>query len=440
MPGRRWAAPATGRWAGAAVPTVSVLLAAVLLAAIAVAARGPDPAGADTVLVRGAQTVVDLPAGGSRLLAEGDPVPRGAVVRPGRDGAVLRVLGRDTWLSADAALLVRDGARQELRTGFAMVDARQGPALQVGTSAAVVTTPRGAVSRVEQGALLRVGVYGGGPALVRAAGRRATASVVRDYQVQVPEGGLPGRATPLVLTAGDSYERSLAPELVAADEALVGYARRLDAGGAVRAAVQAASLREVPAAPACGPAAAPASERELAFVLSAARDPGQLAARYARTCSLRRDGGSWGVVADLVGTRVPDVARLLDALLAPAATAVAAGPTGAVAAGPGLAVLAPAGPVVPATPAPGPNPGAAAAGGEAPGPPPPAPSPTPLLDSVVSTVLGVLPPLPLPTGPGPATGGPALGTPGGPTVPALPGDIPRPISPSPAPLGGLLGR
>lgn len=428
MPGRL-----ARRWVRSGVPAVSVLLAGVLLAGIVLAARGPDPAGADTVLLRGVGTTAELAGGGTRALAVGGVVPPGAVVRPGAQGAVLRVLGRDTWLSPDAVVQVLDGARQQLRQGLVMVDARRGPMLEIGTASAAVFTPRGSVSRVESAPLVRVGSYAGDPVQVRPSGLRATASVARDYQVQVPEGSRPGRTTPLVLTAGDAIERALVPALVDADEALSGYARQLGDVGTAGRAVQAAFARDLPAAPSCGTAGTPAGERALAFLLAAGRPGDQLAARYARTCELRTDGGSWGVVADLVGTTVADVGGLLETLLRP--TSLAAGPPPAAA-----AAAAALGPVPPATPPASGAPESGPAGVFAPSPagasgrpaqpgPSPAPTAPALLDAVVGTVLSLVP-VPVPTG-SPGVAGST------PTVPALPGD-PRP-SPTPVPSAGLLG-
>jgi hypothetical protein len=329
----------------------------------------------------------------------------------GRDGAVLRTRGRETWLSGDAAVAVLDGARQELRSGLVMVDARRGPGLDVSTPAAVVTTPAGALSRVEESALLRVGTYAGDAVRVRAAGRRATARVSRDYQVQLADGSLPGPVTPLALTAGDAYERALAPDLVAADEALTVVAGRLDAGGRTGTVVAAAFRTDVTAAPVLA-ADAPASESALPYLLARAAGGGGLDGRFLRAQSLRAAGGSWGVVADLLTARVNAVAALLDQLLAPAGGAVAAPPvdvatalglpSGAAAAAGGAAPVSAGSAAVPAgssAPAPGAGstPPSRGGSGSAPGPAPapsPAPAPLPLpapLDAVVATVVGLLP-------------------------------------------------
>jgi hypothetical protein len=338
---------------------------------------------------------------------------------------VLRTRDRDTWLGGGSAVTVLDGARQELREGLVMVDARRGPALLLTTPAALVTTPEGAVSRVEGGPLLRVGAYEGDPLRVQPAGRRATTPVARDYQVQVPVGALPGRVTPLVLTPGDAYERALAPQLVGADEALLDLGRRLDMGGEPAAVVRLAADTDVPTVTvpteAAVPVGAPASERTLAYLLArVASSDGSLDARYAAVRSLRGDGGSWGVVADLVRADVPQVAGLLDVLLAPDGVALVVGepdvptlfevlfPT------PGAAPVA-AEPGTSAQPGPAPAPAPAPESPAAPPPtqpdPPAEPGPVPptgtVVDTVVDTVVKLLPPVPVTTTPAPVGDEPA---------------------------------
>jgi hypothetical protein len=426
------------------VPAVAVTLALVLLSAVGVAALRPGTASASTVLHRGSAVVVQLPDGSTRPLAEGDEVPRDAVVRAGRDGAVLRTRDRDTWLGGDTAVAVLDGARQALRTGFVMVDARRGPGLRLDTPAGEVTTPGGAVSRVERGTLLRVGSYDGDdPVRVRAQDRRATTDVPRAHQVQVPDGGLPGDPTPLALTRGDDYERALAPSLVMADEALHDLARRLDAGGEPGTVVARAVSTGVPSARSLA-AGAPASERSLAYLLASAAEGGPLPERYQHVRELRSAGGSWGVVAELVRAEVDQVAALLDFLLADSAPAVAAAedvdlvdllglaPAVVVATGPGAEAPGPADvPPAPTGSAPAPT----TDDGPAPAEPAPAPVPVPdepvtavvgpVVDTVVDTVLDLLG-----ASPGPA---------GDVAVPALPGQpAPAPSPASAGLLGGLL--
>jgi hypothetical protein len=423
------------------VPAIAVALAVVLLAGVVVAALRPGTASAATVLQRGEGVVVQADDGSSRPLRVGDEVPRGSVVVAAADGAVLATRGRDTWLGGGAAVAVLDGARQDLRAGLVMVDARRGPGLLLSTPAADVRTPEGAVSRVEGGPLLRVGAYDGDPLTVQPAGRSATTPVARAYQVQVPEGSLPGRVTPLVLTPDDPYERALAPVLVAGDEALTDVAERLDAEGAPAVAVRAAADADVPlaAVPAAVPAGAPGSERALAYLLARAAGGAAgegLADRYAEVRALRGDGGSWGVVASLVQAEVTAVAALLDELLAPGAALQAAQPLDV----PTLLDLVGGGPA----PAPAPAPTATAptpAPPAAPGPPPAAPStppspappsapvpePPPVVGEVVDTVLGLLT-APAPAAPtGPSATGPAPSPTPAPLLPPLPLPLPLPL-------------
>ena len=425
----------------AVIPVIAVGLALVLLAGVVAAALRPGTAGADTVLHRGDDVVVRLADGAERPLDVGASVPGGAVVVAGRDGAVLRTRDRDTWLGAGSEVAVVDGARQELREGLVMVDARRGPALELTTVAAEVTTPEGAVSRVERSSLLRVGAYDGEPVTVTPAGRSATTPVPRDHQVQVPQGGLPGRVTPLVLTPGDPYERALAPLLVGADEALRAVAGRLDEPGPTSDAVSAAALRDLTEGDDL-PTGAPVSERALAYLLARTADDVAVVPGYAVVRGLRGDGGSWGVVADLVGAEVPEVASVLDGLLGPGAAVLAgeeldvptllelvgAGPPPAPgevpAAGPPAAPgtgSGPSGRPGPGTPPPSSSPPPSAPAPPPPdGPPPPTDPVTELVDTVVDTVIGLLP-SPAPTPPPPPT------LPTLPTLPSLPPGIPLPL-------------
>jgi hypothetical protein len=443
---------------GRAVPAIAVLLAAVLLAAVALAALRSDTAGAPTVLVEGAAATVVLPDGTRRPLDVGAQVPPGATVAAGPGGAVLRTRDRDVHLGRRTQVTVVDGRRQQLATGVVMVDARRGPGVDVETAAAVVTTPDGAVSRLERGALVRVGTFDGDAVSVRPTGRRTTTELARWTQTQVPVGGLPGRVTPLKLT-GDRIERRLAPDLVRDDRTLADLGRTLDNGGAQGPAVLAALEDALPAAVVPAPVVpvaglevptvqrGPASERALAFLLAGAAEAGAepaalrdvptdvLAERYAEVRALRADGGSWGPVARLVGAPVPAVGGLLDGLLTRLVLVA-----GELPAPVDLAALLAPRPVIAAQPAtspaaPGPAGGPTPASGDAPPPPPanedddegdpvvptdpPGPVPTPppvptlpplppplppdpvgtvseAVDTVVDTVIGLLPDLPVP--------------------------------------------
>lgn len=392
---------------------IAVLLAGVLLSAVGVAALRGSTAAADTVLVAGADAVLELEDGSTRPAVEGERVPRGATVRAGRTGAELDTRGRRVLLGADTAVTVVDGARQVLRGGFVLVDSSDAPGLELQGSAATVTTAEGSLVRVDGGSLTRVGVLRGGAADVRAAGRRASAEVPTYYQVQVATGGLPGSTTPFVLTPGDAYERRLAGDLVGADEDLTALGSRLDAGGEAGRVVLAAVTEEL--------TDRSAPEAPLAFlVASAARaDDDDLPARFAKVSRLRAEGGSWGVVAAIVSAPVGGVSAALDALLDPTSEPVLAGQPLDIGAvldldGDGSSDGGSSRPDAPAAPAPRPTAGSGGGGGS------PAPSPSPsvtepvttVVDEVVDTVLDLVSPSPS-------------------AAPVLGGSVP---SPSPSPL------
>ena len=299
---------------------IAALLACVLLTAVGVAALRTDTASADTRLT-GGEAVFELPDGTSTEAAEGDRVPLGATVRAGRTGAELSTRDREVHLGADTAVTVLDGVRQVLRAGFVMVDASDAPGVELAGAAATVTTQDDSLVRVDAGPLLRVGVLRGDAASVRAAGRRATTEVPTYYQVQVPNGGLPGPTTPLVLT-GDAYEQKLAADLVTADEDLNALASRLDSGGTGRV-VLAALRSDVPAVA----TEAGGSESTLGYLIATAAEGESLGDRYAMVRGLRADGGSWGVVAAIVSAEVREVSAALSELLGPGtAPALATGP------------------------------------------------------------------------------------------------------------------
>ena len=393
MPGQDGRA-STGRVVG-----VAVLLAAVLVSAVGVAALRSDTAGADTVLVRGEGATLALADGTSRPARVGERVPSGATVRAGVTGAELRTRDREVLLGGSTAVTVLDGVRQELLSGFVMVDATDAPGLELATPAAEVTTADDSLVRVDAGSLLRVGVLRGDAAAVRAVGRRATAEVDTYFQVQVPTGGLPGSASPFVLTPGDAYERRLAADLVRADEDLNALAARLDSDGSAGRAVLAALTEDV-----AGVQVAAGSEGAVAYLIARASDESDLPSGYARVRELRADGGSWGVVAAIVSAPVDDVSAALGALLDPGTVPVVASrPLDAESVldlGGDRTDGRPGSPVLPGRPQPSPP-----TGGGGSGAPEPSPSPSPgptepvddVVDEVVDTVTELIEPSPSPS-------------------------------------------
>jgi hypothetical protein len=362
---------------------VAVLAAGSMLAALGLSACGPDVAAARTVLHAARAATLELADGSSRPATEGMTVPKGATVRTAPGGsASLVAAGRTVLLGSETAVAVVDGERETLRQGLVMVDARRSPGLSLAAGAATVQTPRGGLTRIERGVLLRAASFRD-TLTVRATGRRGSTSVDALHQVQVPDGGVPGRVTPLALTR-DRWERRYALDLVTADTDLGALADGLDRNPGSSTAV----LAVLPAsyAGSASVAGASASETALAFVVAkaAGTDPEKIR-------NWRSDGGSWGVVAALAGADVAKVSAALDGILKPSN-----GPV--VAVGPGNSSAGPTGPG--ALTGGGPSTGPSGGSGGSPKPRPsskPSPSSDPVGD-VVGTVTGLLPtPAPTPT-------------------------------------------
>lgn len=308
------------------VLALGALSAAVLVSALGVAAFRDVSAGVDTVLQRGPDAMLVMSDGRRRPAVEGETVPGGATVEAGRSGAVLATGQREVHLYPSASVTVLDGVRQVLAAGSVIVDASGAPGLDLETPAAVVATRDGALVRVDGGPLTRVGVLrtqrdSGRGADVRATGRRAATEVTEYYQVQVASGALPGATTPLLLS-GDDYELALARDLVLSDRTLNQIRRTLVSTAVEGRAVLAAFRAVVPDA-AAGAAGTPETERALAYLIAASTSGGTESERIARVSGLRAAGGSWGVVAAIVGSTVDAVGAQLARLLAPSADVLA---------------------------------------------------------------------------------------------------------------------
>jgi hypothetical protein len=368
--------------------STAVLAAGSLLAALGLSACGTDVAKAATVLRDARATTLQLPDGSTRAASSGTTVPKGATVTTGPGGSVsLVTAGRVVLLGSETAVSVYDGRRERLRKGLVMIDARKAGDLDLDAGAATVRTARGTLARVERGPLLRVASFRRG-ATVRATGRRAQVDVPQLKQVQVPFGGAPGQITALGLTR-DRWEKRYALELVTSDLALDSLAKALDANATSSSAVVSAASFSPGAV-----AGERASERSLGLLVAGVGSGGSAQSRYERVRTYREEGGSWGVVAALVGADAARVSGALDALLAPTEPVLAVEPgNGSIDVGGLLGVGGNPG----ASPAPGPS----AASGSSPRPvrsPSPRPSSSPSPDPVervVTTVQSLLPtPLP----------------------------------------------
>lgn len=296
-------------------------LAVLTAASTTVALHRPDPASADTKVLVARLAQVYLPDGSNHAATEGEVLPRGAELHTGQGGgAQLSTAGRVVYLDGLSTLTVRDGVRETLSRGAAMVDARDGAHLDLSTPAGLVATPDGAVTRVEEGLLTRVAVYDGTVSL-HPVGRSSTTLVPALHQVKIQPQSLPQRATPLQLR-GDSWDRRVAADLVSADEDLNSLADGLALGeGAsyLRAVSAAFRPSSVPA-----PGAARGEEALAVAVAQAAEQPTGPEA-LAQVRADRADLGSWGVVAALVHASVSRVSAAVNTALSPGTSA--AGPT-----------------------------------------------------------------------------------------------------------------
>ena len=308
---------------------VRVLLAASLAvltaAVVTLVVRTGDPSTADSYVSAVRNAALTLSDGTQVTAVDGMRVPNGATVRTGVGGAAtVTTAGREVLLGAKTTLVVVDGLRERLDRGQLIVDSRGAPRLALTTRAGLADVPEDALVRVENGPVLRLGVFTGGASLT-AAGRQATTKVPALYQLKVPYGGFAGDPRPLTLT-DDAWEQQLAAELVNADRDLNALARGLrgTAGVTVLEAAPVA-LRRVPAT------TRDRGERALSVaVAQASRRSGGLADTLGFVQTSRDEGGSWGVVAALVQARVTAVSALLDTVLAPPGTTpppVLAGPT-----------------------------------------------------------------------------------------------------------------
>ncbi len=355
-------------------------------------------------------TVID-PGGAARVAVEGESLRPGAVVTTGTAGAAtLDVRGRRVRLAPTTTVAVPDGAVTELRRGAILVDRRRGPTLSVRIGDLTLDDVAPGALRVDRGFSVRIAVYAGG-ARARTTDRRL--EIPRLHQVAVAGRALPDRAEPLRLS-GDSWEREVIPEVSAADAVLTRLARGIDADPRLNDPARLTLLPAVYRESIDGlPAETGRSEALLPVAIGLAAQEGAEDESVALAGRLRREGGSWGVVAALLSARSTEVSRRLAGLFA------------ARSAGAPVAVAGPRGGTIrPGEPQPGTSaePGSPPSSRPSPRPtasPTSSPSPSSTVDQVVDTIRRLLP-----------------------TPSALPGvasPSPEPVQ-SPSPSPGLLSR
>jgi hypothetical protein len=366
-------------WQVVLAGALAVLCAAVIIVVV----RTDDTATADTYLTGVRAATVTLADGREVAASDGMRVPDGAQVRTGAGGAAqLTTAGRDVYLGALSTVVVRDGLRQQLDRGQLMVDSRGGARLVLTTRAGRADVSEGTLVRVEQGLVLRVGVFDGSTRFTPQ-GRLASSTIPALYQAKLVYGGPTVTSTALALT-DDAWERRLAGDLVSADLDLNALARGLvGADGQVVLESVSARLREAPVA------FTDRGEQALALALAQAGTRSSDATEnLAIVDTARRQGGSWGVVAALVSARVSAVSGLLDRLLAPP------GPTSPpLLAGPSLGPGSLLSPGSSSSGGPGPSGSGSPTSTPSPTSPvtrTPTPSPSTVVDDLVTTVTGLL--------------------------------------------------
>ena len=287
----------------------AALLAAMATAALPLVTGCSSSVAAAPTALRGVLDAVVVHAdGSSRPATDGLTVRPGDVVRTGRDGrAELVTQDRVVYVGSQAAVQVVDGAHQVLRVGSVVADAQHGPGLDLQVASLDVTAPQGSAVRAERSVTSRIAALAGSADVRSSAGRHLTIDAL--FQAIVGGDALPDSTTPLRLTDDDG-EAHAVPALVRDDETLNGLARGIDSTGPSTARVVAAGWSG-PALTA--PRGVGRSERLLPAVIAASGSGAGARVRYGRAVDYRKAGGSWGVIARLLGVGAQNVVATLAA-------------------------------------------------------------------------------------------------------------------------------
>jgi uncharacterized membrane protein YgcG len=409
-----------------------MLAAVVSVAAVPLLSGCSTSVSAASTTVQGALAATIVHSdGNSGPAVDGLRLRPGDVVETGAGGrAELITDDRVVYVGSQAAVQVLDGDHQVLRSGSVVADAQRGPELHTQVAGLQVSIPAGSAVRAERSVTVRVATLVGRADVVSAAGRTLTIRGL--YQAMVGGDALPDVTAPLRLTDDDGESHAV-PDLVRDDETLNALARGMDSTGPATARVVAASWHGSLAAP----VGVGRSERLMPAVIAASGPATGVQQRYDAAAGYRAAGGSWGVVAHLLGLRAGSVVATLAAF----ERTQPQGRIGSVA-----AVLAAAGTAVVSSPAgqgssgvrhtaghggnSGGSGGGGGGGGGSGGAPQPSPSPNApgAVDQVLNTVDQVLSQLPLPT--------PSPTRTGAPTLPVVPIPLPTvslPALPKPLP-------
>jgi hypothetical protein len=286
------------------------LTVAALAAATTVTGCSSSLKSATTVLTGVAAATVVHTDGSSAAAVPGLRLRPGDLVRTGAGGrAELVTRSRHVYLGSEASLQVLDGENQQLRHGALVVDAQHGSGLDLRVAGLDVSAPAGTAVRVERSVTVRLGALSGSTRVVSGTGRSLHVPALR--QVIVGGDALPDSTAPLRLTDDDG-EAHAVPDLVHDDEAINGLARGIDGTGSATASVVTASWHGPLTRT---PSGVGRSERVLPVVIASAGPASDAIHRYRTAVALRSQGGSWGVVAHVLGVgsaRVVDQLALLE--------------------------------------------------------------------------------------------------------------------------------
>jgi hypothetical protein len=327
------ARPAGGRPVGARV--IGALAGATLVGGVvALPFHGPGGPVGLVVLRAYAATLLRPGARHAAAARPGERIPPGTLVTTAAGGdAVLSVNGPRMYLGP--ATVATISGHPALRRGHVLVDARSQPALTVTAGAVSVLTAGGSATELQTGYALRVGTLTGSAQVTSSTGRSLRLPALHQLLASgaalpaVAPGGLP----PLQLS-DDAAERAVVPRLVTDDELLQAQAAAIDQtasgaalrteamtylGGAVSRAGSRTSSARADLAAFSGPVvlqpAGPPSATVLPFALAMSTGRAVFD-RYRAALRWRAAGGSWGVVAALLGTTGLRSARVLQQLLA----------------------------------------------------------------------------------------------------------------------------
>jgi hypothetical protein len=256
------------------------------------------------------------PTGVASVARAGQRVPFNYVVRTARSGnAELITRGRVVYVGGNghaAAVAVVNGARQQLRTGTAVVDAQHGPGLQVEIAGDTLAVPDDSAVEATRSVAVTVGALVGPSSLTNSSARSLTIPALS--QVLVSGDALPTQPLPLLLSDRGAHvvaaEAIVVPDLVRSDLQLQDLAAGIDDSGPSTANVVLAAWSHtvVPL-----PTGTPRSEQVLPIAIAGSTSGyGDAKHRYDLTVAWRGQGGSWGVVVAKLGGSEGAVAGALN--------------------------------------------------------------------------------------------------------------------------------